>query len=243
MIEAWIYILSDGDKTKIGITTDFKKRIASYATHNANAQVHRRYPCHVAEAKRVESAIKLLFKENLVPGKSKEWFLIDPQIVDKYVSVLLERPRGNATRPSLHGVPITEEAQTLKDRITELVGTVDIQKRRDAAKAKAQMACVFASCFDLGMPAHLLPENVVVKDRAGVDLTHSIAPRQSQVVRAAVRSNAIEFLHGDHLWYFYRLLRLESGYSVAVCRAVVSMPYTERIVHPRVMAKLAQITA
>jgi len=131
-----IYILTDGVNTKIGITTDLVKRMASYNTHNATIQLVKKYPCAEDEAKRVETAIKNIFKNQLT-GKSKEWFSVGADVVDRFVSNLLEKPLTSNVLPSLHGAKLTDEAWELKEEISKPVvarGKTDYQLRQKFAE-------------------------------------------------------------------------------------------------------------
>lgn len=229
-VSGHIYILTDGINTKIGITTDFNKRMSTYNTHNANIQLIKSYPCDIEEAKRIETAIKYVFKGSL-SGKSKEWFSVSPETVDRYVSTLLEKPLKTAFLPSMHGISLTEKAYNLKEEIVKLVEHANIEQRRKVDAKKEELAELFATCFGLGMPEHKLPpqEMVVVKDNAGVDTRHCTPAVQSQKVRQAVRSNRIAMPHDDHVWRYFHLVKLGTGCFVAVCTARVSMPYLKAI--------------
>ncbi len=68
-MSGYIYILTDGVNPRIGVTTAIEKRMAFYKKHNATAQLVKSYPCAIDEAKRVETAIKHIFKGKLLEGK------------------------------------------------------------------------------------------------------------------------------------------------------------------------------
>lgn len=223
-----IYILTDGGNTKIGITTDFDKRMASYNTHNANIQLVKTYPCAIEEARKIESAIKHIFKNEL-SGKSREWFSVNPETVERYVSTLLEKPSEAPILPSMHGVKLTERAGSLKEEILTLVEHRDVKQRKKANAKKEELAELFATRFRLGIPEHKLPDYVLVKDNACVDIQHCISPSESQKVRASIKSNRISMPYDDHVWRFFHLVKLATGYFVAICTARVSMPYLEAI--------------
>lgn len=119
-MDGHIYILTDGNNTKIGITTDLDKRIASYTTHNPNFKIYKTIKADSKEAKRVETVIKQVFKEELVAGK--EWFSVHPGVMDSYVSVLLQKPDAMDMLPSMHEVPLTPEAHSIKAEILNDLG-------------------------------------------------------------------------------------------------------------------------
>ncbi|BBJ23198.1 GIY-YIG nuclease family protein [Candidatus Nitrotoga sp. AM1P] len=219
-----IYILTDGVNTKIGITTDLAKRMASYNTHNATIQLVEKYPCAEDEAKRVETAIKSIFKGQLT-GKGKEWFSVSPDVVDRYVSNLLEKPLSELLLPSFHGAQLTAVADDLKEDILKQIQARNIK----SVQLKQQFAELFATKFSLGIVEHKLPENVVVKDNLSIDIHHCISPSESRIVKEAVTNNHIRMPCEDHVWRFFNLVKLASGYYIAVCTAKVSMPYIERL--------------
>ena len=133
-----IYILTDGINTKIGITTDLAKRMASYQTHNPNFQIHKTYSCSAEEAKRIETTIKAAFKDRLT-GKSKEWFSVGSGLIDRYVSVLIQPIVEENLSPSLHGVRLTNEAYELKEQILD---------RGSAVKIGTQEKRSFLNCLE-----------------------------------------------------------------------------------------------
>lgn len=218
-----IYILTDGVNTKIGITIDLAKRMASYNTHNATIQLVKKYPCAQDEAKRIETAIKSIFKDQLT-GKGKEWFSVNPDVVDRYVSNLLEKPLSETLLPSLHGAKLTAVADDLKEEILK-----HVQAGNKYAQLKQQFAELFATKLSLGIAEHKLPENVIIKDNLSIDIHHCIHPSQSLIVKKAVTNNYICMPCEDHVWRFFNLVKLASGHYIVVCTAKVSMPYIERL--------------
>ncbi|XVJ95881.1 GIY-YIG nuclease family protein (plasmid) [Burkholderia vietnamiensis] len=89
--EGYLYILTDGSNTKIGITKDIDQRIQTYNTHNPNYKPYCIYECDLAEAKRIEAAIKGYYKDRL-SAVSKEWFRVSAEEVNNVVSVFFNRP-------------------------------------------------------------------------------------------------------------------------------------------------------
>ena len=221
-MNAHIYILTDGINTKIGITTDFKTRMSNYKTHNANIRIVKSYPCDFEEARQIETTIKQVFKNKLA-STSKEWFSVSPETVDKYVSVLLEKPIAT-TLPSMHGVPLTESAYRLKEEIQKLVEHKDMDQRIKAGSKNGEFAELFATAFELGIPEHKLPPDsaVILKDDIGVNTQHCIL---SDRTIKAVWENRVSMPYDDHVWRFFQLAKLSSGYYVAFCTARASMPY------------------
>lgn len=223
-MSAYIYIIKDADKTKIGISTNLDRRLPAYKTHNPNHQVYKTYPCSIEEAKRIELVIKQAFKDKLT-GQGKEWFSVPAEEVDKYVCSLLDAlPTTSDAMPSLHGVKLTQKAEVLLNSIYEAV-----EGRKDSLSLKEQFAELFGKAFSLGIPYHKLPDNLMAKEYLYVDLMHSANPHDSKLVREAV-TGVQKMTHDDHCWYYFHLLKLSSGHSIAVCTAKVSMPYIERIV-------------
>lgn len=237
-MSSFIYIHTDGINSKIGITTNLDKRMASYTTHNPNSQLYKKYECSTEESRQVEIAIKHIFKSKKLIGAAKEWFEVSADEMDNYVSILLTKPSKNETRPSMHGVRLTNDANDIKEKIISLLD--DRNKlsgdpysnsyRAMASKIiaetvanKLKLAEIFASKFSLGIPKHNLPENVVISDSMGVDLNHALI--NSEATRKAVKVNYIELPHDDHVYNFYHLVSLSTGHYIAICTARVSMPY------------------
>ena len=98
---AHIYIIRDGDKTKIGKSTNLERRLPAYKTHNPNHEVFKTYPCSAELAHRIELFIKQAFKDKLA-GQGKEWFSVPAEEIDKYVCSLLDVSSSTPdARPSL----------------------------------------------------------------------------------------------------------------------------------------------
>lgn len=229
---AHIYLLTDGTNTKVGITTDFEKRISTYRTHNPNFVVVKDYLCEsIEEAKRVETVIKQIFKEDLT-GKSKEWFTVNHDLVDRYIDVLLEQKVKQIALPSMHGVNLTDVAQDLKEKILALINVSkqSHEQRTKMVALKEQFSELFANRFELGIPEHKLPvDKILIMDHPCVDTQYCNDPRQSADVRRAIQQNFVRFPHDDHERRYFHLGKLSSGYYVAFCSAKVSMPYLPAI--------------
>lgn len=221
-----IYILTDGINTKIGITVDLDKRLSSYNTHNPNYQTFKTYPCDIEEAKRIEIIIKQMFK-NKLSGKSKEWFNVRPEIVNRYVSVMLEKSTETDVTPAMHGVKLTNEAFELKQKITRAVEKKEQVSSDEFYSRKETFAELFASRFGLGIPQHKLPEDIVIRDGLCVDISY--CDKKSNLSKKGVRDNYVRMPYDDHTYSFYHLIKLASGHYVAVCTARVSMPYLPTI--------------
>lgn len=221
-----LYILTDGINTKIGITVDLDKRIASYKTHNPNFRQFKVYSCDLAEAKRVEGVIKQAFKDKL-SGSSKEWFSVNPEIIDRYASVLLMAPITTNISPAMHGVRLTSEALSMKDKITRAIEKTDKVSSDEFYGRKETFAELFASSFGLGIPVHKLPDDIVIRDGLCIDIAN--CNKKSSFTIKAVKANYVKTPYEDHSYNFYHLVKLASGHFVAVCTARVSMPYLERI--------------
>ena len=220
-----LYILTDGVNTKIGITTDLNKRLSSYKTHNPNFQQFKVYACEIDEAKRVEGVIKQVFKDKL-SSSSKEWFTVNPEVIDRYVSVLLITPTQDNITPAMHGVRLTKEGRKIQDQILQTLrdkkGYAD-----DANKYKDIFAEYFSSRFSLGIPYHKLPDDLVIKDGLAVDTNN--CNTESKLAQEGVSTNIVRLPYDDHTNNFYHLVKLASGHFIAVCTAKVSMPYLKAI--------------
>ncbi len=228
-MSGYIYILTDGVNTKIGVTTDIEKRMASYKTHNATAQLVKSYPCEIDEAKRVETAIKHIFKGKLLEGKGKEWFSVSTDEVDKFVSALLDKVTDLTLSPSAHGAKLTYKAHSLLTEIANLLAHKEKSERLKAYGKKDEMAELFATAFSLGLPEHKLPDTVLLREAMGVDMAHCQHPSKSQKVKDSIAHNRGAMPYDDHIWRFFRLVKLATGHYIALSTAKVSMPYLEEI--------------
>lgn len=93
---------------------------------------------------------------------------------------------------------------------------------------KEQLATLFATKFQLGIPEHKLPvDDIQIKDGMGVDLNH--CDMESSLVSKSVKNNRVEMPFDDHCYRFFHLYKLPTGYYVAFCSAVVSMPYIQEL--------------
>ena len=130
-----IYILTDGCNTKIGITTNLNKRIATYRTHNPNFRLFKTFETNHDEAKKVE-AVLLVF---------------------------LERETNNKYQRSLHEIPLNEEAYYLRDIISQIgISTTTrfvIPANIEAAQDRLRQ--LFAEEANLGKPFNLIPDDVM----------------------------------------------------------------------------------
>lgn len=218
-----LYIIADGGNTKIGISSNLERRLPAYKTHNPNyGEPYKTYPCSEADARRVESAIKAIFKDKLTGG-GKERFAVDAEEINRYVCTLLDKTTGTDCPPALHGVRVTDEATELLNEIDKAADTRDPK----LFSLKQRFAEVFAKAFSLGIPQHRLPEDLLFRETFYVDLNHAAGPESSLVREAVTRTPSEPY--SDHVWGFYHLLKLSSGDSIAVCTAKVSMPYLARL--------------
>ena len=115
-----IYIIQDGRNSKIGITSNLKKRIDTYKTHNPNFLLFRAFETDGANAKRIERAIIAAFKDEAV-GEGKEWFAVAPETVERCVLAFMPSD-AEAHPPSAHEIPLTGEARRT---LTELRAALD----------------------------------------------------------------------------------------------------------------------
>jgi hypothetical protein len=220
-----IYILTDGINTKIGITIALDKRMSSYNTHNPNFYNYKTYSCSIEEAKKIESVIKLFFKDKL-SGSSKEWFSTQPEEINQIVLAFLQKPVEESITPAMHGIKLPEQGYILKEKILEAMNGRKTPKE-DVYGRKEAFAEFFASSFKLGIPQHRLPEDIALRDDLSIDLEH--CDKTSDIAKIGVKQNFIKFPYDDHPFYFYHLVKLASGSFVAVCTSRISMPYLKAI--------------
>ena len=224
-MSGYIYILTNGIDTKIGITISLDKRMSSYATHNPNFYNYKTYSCDIDEAKKIEAVIKLFFKDKL-SGKSKEWFNVQPEEINQIVLAFLQKPVEEAITPAMHGIKLPEQGFILKEKILEAVTDRKTPKEEFYGRKQAFVE-LFATSFKLGIPKHRLPEDIVLQDGLSIDLEH--CDKSSPIATDGIRKNIINLPYDDHPYFFYHLVKLASGSFVAVCTSRVSMPYLKAI--------------
>lgn len=220
-MDGYLYIITNGSHTKIGITNDLDKRLASYKTHNPSFQVYKTFDADYKEAKRVETVIKQLFKD-VLSGEGKEWFSVPPEIIEHYAFILLAKPSSDQLLPSMHEVRLTEEAGKLRKEILDALESMNGYSDK-ANPIKDQFQEVFAARFKLGIPSHKLPEDIAIRDNMAVDLNYY--REDSQIAIDSIKNNYVKMPHDDHVKSFYHLVKLSTGYYVAIATAKASLPY------------------
>lgn len=215
-----LYVLQAGENCKIGISSNFKKRLATYATHNPKFSIVKIFECDAAVAKEVELAIKRL-NSGYRAGTSREWFSVSPAVILDQIHVEFSKLNAAATQPGLHGVPVPRTYAELLKNISEAVRS-DISSTEQIWGLKEKAASMFGKSFSLGLATHELDiEKVLLTDSAGLD-HKNCKPGGSAFI---AENRWVHFPHQDHTWEYYDLLPVSGDYFVASCRAVVSMPY------------------
>lgn len=201
--------------------------MSSYNTHNPNFYPYKTYSCAIEEAKKIEAAIKLYFKDKL-SGSSKEWFIVPPEEISSIVLAFLQKPAEEAITPAMHGVRLSGQGFALKEKILEAINDKD--KEISAAEfydRKEGFQEFFSSSYKLGIPKHRLPEDIVLTDSLSIDLAH--CDKGSSIAKKGIKQNYVELPYDDHTQNFYHLVKLASGSFVAVCTSRVSMPYRQAV--------------
>lgn len=217
-----IYILTDGFNSKIGITKNFDKRVKAYNTHNPNFTVYKVYENLDDERiGEIERKVKSFFK-SYSHFASKEWFGLQPKIIDNYLFQLVnDKKYVEKPNPSFHGVPLTEQALTIRDKINRffdpLQNSIDHIQH---AKHIVEFAQVFGRVFNLGLPAELLPKSTIHKTELGIDLNHCDSAYINEVFPS---HKNIRLLTERASWTFYTPVELQSGCYVAVPTGRVSL--------------------
>lgn len=221
MTNASIYILTNGQDSKAGISTNVDTRMQAYRTHNPDFKLHTiRQGISIEDARRVESIVKACFKH--VPSNTgKEWFQVSAEHMTRVVDFHLQPLRSNKDTSAIAAgdVPLSMAARDALDSIAS---------DRDKTDARYRVMDAFSAAFNLGIPAHKLPEDTVVKERfLPVDIAHCDSSHPFLQERIQGRTHGMQA--DDHLYRFYHLVELNSGYTVALCTSYVSMPYLERL--------------
>lgn len=216
-----IYILKDGQNSKIGQTQDWDKRASAYNTHNPNYTLHKKYECTPEQAQYIEKKIKHLFKEERA-GQGQEWFKVDSKVIESIVDGMLSlNPLSSEVQVS-HHVPLTSGADDLywelRNECTEKNNATD-----KALKIKDKLAVHFTKALNLGVPEHMIPKNCIYKEELTVDPIY--CNRGSALYSKTFESNRIQIFNEDHPWHFYEVFKLSTGHHICLATAMVTMPY------------------
>jgi len=162
-----LYIIADGLKTKIGITSrPLAKRLKEYDTHNPHWKLFDSLEMEEETAKRIERSVKAFFKQSLSASGGDEWFDVPASTVDSFVRQLLAASIDNNTPRIFHTVHPSSEAS---QAIYELQSLIDLQNQPDSkadkeklAKEETALRCKireeFANAFGLGLPRNVLED-------------------------------------------------------------------------------------
>ena len=211
-----LYVLSDGEFSKVGISSDFEKRRRTYKTHNPSFKEHSIYLCSEQDARRIEMASKRKFREYKVQGRA-EWFRTPVDDVDAFVRRELEVSSSADVSQLLanQGVPVPEHVLKLFQKKVPGKYSWEFDKK---------LYEEFGKAYQLGGRWEDL-ENVLEVDCPVVDWRHLYAGIE------VYRTGEVRKFHrsDDHTKEYWKPVPLKSGFSVAICTAVVSMPYNEGI--------------
>lgn len=236
-----LYILENSkQQTKIGITENLDSRMSSYDTHNPDYKLMHKFILNTELAKEIESGVKNLFKHKLVSDKSKEWFNIPSIEVKNIVDTLLHNKQ--ATTPikpiktvSMHGVDVDYEMTNEFDHLLSIIETLNKNWDTEALRDKyleekrnqqLKISSLFAKKFQLGIPSHEIKDlkNVLIIDQFNIDLNYANKDFVEQEDKLAYLQQ-LHLPYEDHVWHFYHLLPLDTGYYLAKPTAKVIMPY------------------
>lgn len=117
-----------------------------------------------------------------------------------------------------------EAAKKEYEEISKKLKAYDVS----VANKKEQLATLFANKFQLGIPEHKLPiDDIQIKDGINADLNH--CDLSSDLATKSVINNHIQMPFDYHNYRFFHLYKLPTGYYIAFCSAMVSMPYIEAL--------------
>jgi Meiotically up-regulated gene 113 len=221
-----IYVLRSGSSSKVGISDSLRKRLAAYNTHNPDFEVVQIFDCPRELARKVELAVKRALQAQRA-GPSREWFSVPASVI---VSMVVELLSGDTATDALstgrlvvphsgsHRIPMSRKAAKLFETLTKSRNGRDGYETTSELQTKAMR--LFAEAFALGTPECDLPESVIARVPAAINRVHCAPDAAYDEGFAEIR-----FPRQDHVRHFYELHPTANGASIAVCRAVVSMPY------------------
>ena len=205
-----LYVLKNGNtQSKIGVAQVLETRVAQSHTYGFEYYNHYELP----HASVVEHQIKEKFKGIRV-GKATEVFYLSAEELDSAVSELVKNPGAVEVQQQ---IPVTK--QFLE------VFSEDFENRN----IKYKLACeLFAKTFNLGIPAHKLPEDLEREWWLPIDHLH----RKPQAVyegKCYYNSTSRSLHKGsrfiDHIYKFYEVVTCSTGEKKALCTAIAFMPY------------------
>jgi len=237
-----IYILRSGPHCKIGISDNVQKRLTAYNTHNPSYEVVRVFECERGLSREIESAVRREFADRTAGG-GREWFTVESRELEQAVEQRL-RAAGAlkegaplATPPGHHAVPLP---YTVQDRLAEIANLLSADKHDNAAINRLQQKVLreFSQAFDLGTFEYDLGDDGVRKLGPGVCHEHC-----SLTYSAMSSLEEIRFPRQDHIHRFYDVVPTASGHKIAVCRAIVSMPYSKDLASPSLLIESAEYSS
>ena len=244
MTSMYLYVISSNGASKIGVTSDIDGRLRSYHTHNHDIALHSLVTLDESKARSLEAAVKSQFAQHKV-GRGMEWFKVAPGVMQEFVVGQCKNHGGSATlktpasrsysalippRPYTDIVTEIHNAQEQLGRYSVLDQCVAANKCREKIEKLKQKAMeLFAAAFDIGVPEHKLPDNLVYKEGL---LCRDSSSNAS--VTAAWQAGL------DHVESFYVVLPTDNGVAAFVS-AMVSMPYPGRQVDYEVLDDLGWV--
>jgi hypothetical protein len=216
-----IYILRDGNKTKIGQTQDWGKRANAYNTHNPNYLLHKKYECSCEQAQNIEKKIKLIFKDER-SGLGQEWFNVEAHVVESIVDGILGINPSSSDKHVAHRVPINRLAEDLMVELKKEAKKNDLYTDK-ATALKEKLQEHFSKALNLGIPFHKLPTNVIHEEELSIDPIH--CDRKNERYDKTFNDNYIQIHQKDHASNFYEVFTLATGHSICIATAMLTMPY------------------
>lgn len=147
-----VYVLKDGECSKIGITSDWNKREQAYHTHNPRFTLRAVREVDEDTARRIEKSVRSFFQD-CRSSVSREWFTTPADYMTAIVDGLLA-PVTSAVRDNLvrHAVPVSDEGRRLL--------RVDYNERNHDWYSRYNKE--FAKSFGLGLTSGALPDTTAV---------------------------------------------------------------------------------
>ncbi|WP_396190352.1 GIY-YIG nuclease family protein [Flavobacterium sp.] len=217
----YLYILTDGENTKIGITGDLVRRLRSYTTHaSKHISLHSKYHFDDYIARKLESSVKQRFHSKLY-GQGKEWFALSPTLIDQFVKKLM-KDNGYYELGPVRCFNFNQKLPIdLKDKI-DSAGEKNLEP-----KIKKEIIDTFSSLFQLGIPQYQVEKDIKCLSEEdfsyAIDLDtirlNSLEKRKRD--REIIKSNYIQQNTNDYIYRFYSKMPLSNGTYYAFCSSII----------------------
>ncbi|RMH38121.1 MAG: hypothetical protein D6694_12705 [Gammaproteobacteria bacterium] len=228
-----LYIIADGSKSKIGITSrKLEKRLKEYDTHNPHWRLVETFNLSENDARAVERSIKAYFSPRKSGSGGEEWFDVPSEEMVSLVRGLIAQADRNPSigNPIFHTIVPNIRAQKAMAELEEIISSGVDDGKDKKSKLRAIVREEFIRAFSLGISHDALYMNYKFSGKTicPPDLEHALNIDSKEVQEAIWKGQGrIDPPYSDHEEFFYHLAPLASGTFYAFCSSLVIQPYAD----------------